>query len=77
MGDDRHAMAWRRGRRVEKVESRAKLDTMQAAGWVKSVIDAERPKRVFVDVGGVGAGVYEHADATGDLERSATAPECE
>jgi hypothetical protein len=59
MGDDRHAMAWRRGRRVEKVESKSKLDTMQAAGWLKSVIDAERPKRVFVDVGGVGAGVYD------------------
>jgi hypothetical protein len=59
MGDDRHAMAWRRGRRVAKVESKSKLDTMQAAGWLKSVIDAERPKRAFVDVGGVGAGVYD------------------
>lgn len=59
MGDDRHAMAWRRGRRIEKVESRGKLDTMQAAGWVKQVIDTERPKRLFIDVGGVGAGVYD------------------
>jgi len=59
MGDDRHAMAWRRGRRVEKVESRRKLDTMQAAGWVKQVIDADKPKRLFLDVGGVGAGVYD------------------
>jgi hypothetical protein len=59
MGDDRHGMAWRRGRRVEKVESRRKLDTMQAAGWVKQVIDADRPKRLFLDVGGVGAGVYD------------------
>jgi len=59
MGDDRHAMAWRRGRRIEKIESRAKLDTMQAAGWVKQVIDTDRPKRLFVDVGGVGAGVYD------------------
>jgi len=59
MGDDRHAMAWRRGRRVEKVESRRKLDTMQAAGWVKQVIDTDKPKRLFLDVGGVGAGVYD------------------
>ncbi|HEU5272252.1 MAG TPA: hypothetical protein VFU97_01220, partial [Xanthobacteraceae bacterium] len=34
-------------------------DTMQAAGWAKQVIDADRPKRLFVDVGGVGAGVYD------------------
>ena len=54
MGEDRSAMAWRRGRRVEKVESRTRLDTMAAAGWLKQVIDRDRPKRVFVDVGGVG-----------------------
>ena len=57
IGEDRHAMAWRRGRRVEKVESRTRLDTMEAAGWLKQVIDRDRPKRVFVDVGGVGAGI--------------------
>ena len=58
-GEDRHAMAWRQGRRLIKVECKTKLDTMQAAGWVKQVIDTDRPKRVFVDVGGVGAGVYD------------------
>ena len=31
LGEDRHAMAWRRGRKIEKVETRQKLDTMQAA----------------------------------------------
>ena len=36
-----------------------RLDTMQAAGWVKQVIDADKPRRVFIDVGGVGAGVYD------------------
>jgi hypothetical protein len=58
-GDDRHAMAWRQGRCVTKVECKSKLDTMQAAGWVKQVIDKDHPKRVFIDVGGVGAGVYD------------------
>jgi hypothetical protein len=58
-GDDRHAMAWRQGRRLIKVETRSKLDTMQAAGWLKFVIDRDRPSRAFVDVGGVGAGVYD------------------
>lgn len=59
MGADRHSMARREGRRVTKVESRSKLDTVQAAGWCKQVIDAEKPARLFIDVGGVGAGVYD------------------
>lgn len=58
-GADRHSMARRRGRRIRSVESRSKLDTMQAAGWCKQVIDAEKPARLFIDVGGVGAGVYD------------------
>ncbi len=59
LGDDRHSMAWRRGRRVLKVESRTKLDTVQGAGWVRHVIDTEKPAKVFIDVTGVGAGVYD------------------
>ena len=56
-GGDRHAMAWRRGRVVIKVETRVKLDTVEATGWVKSVIDRDKPAKVFIDVGGVGAGI--------------------
>lgn len=59
MGDDRHSMAFRRGRCVERIVSKTKLDTMQAAGWCKQVIDAEKPARLFIDVGGVGAGIYD------------------
>lgn len=58
-GADRHSMAFRRGRKVEKIESRSKLDTMAGAGWAKQVIDNEKPARMFIDVGGVGAGVYD------------------
>lgn len=58
-GSDRHSMAFRQGRRVVRVESRSKLDTMQGAGWAKQVIDTQRPARMFIDVGGVGAGVYD------------------
>lgn len=58
-GSDRHSMARRRGRKVLSVESRQKLDTMQGAGWAKQVIDTEKPARMFIDVGGVGAGVYD------------------
>lgn len=59
MGSDRHSMAWRQGRQVTKVESKQKLDTVQGAGWAKSVIDKDKPAKLFIDVGGVGAGVYD------------------
>jgi len=36
-----------------------------AAGWLKQVIDRDRPKRVFVDVGGVGAGIYDRLNEMG------------
>lgn len=58
-GNDRFSVAWRRGRKVSKVESKAKLDTVQGANWLKQIIDADKPARLFIDVGGVGAGVYD------------------
>lgn len=58
-GNDGSAMARRRGRKVASVERRHKLDTMQCAGWAKQVIDTEKPARMFIDVGGLGAGVYD------------------
>ena len=58
-GEDRHAMARRRGRKLLGVECRLKLDTMEGAGWAKQVIDTEKPTKMFIDVGGVGAGVYD------------------
>jgi hypothetical protein len=65
LGPDRHAMAWRQGRRLLRVECKKGLDTMQAAGWVKQVIDTDRPARVFIDVGGVGTGVYDRLKEMG------------
>lgn len=58
-GDDRFSIAWRKGRKVEKVESKAKLDVVQGANWVRQVIEADKPARVFVDVGGLGAGTVD------------------
>jgi len=58
-GSDRHAMAWRKGRKLIKVERKAGLNTMQAAGWCKQVLDSDKPVKLFIDVGGVGAGVYD------------------
>jgi hypothetical protein len=35
------------------------------ANWLKQVTDAEKPKRGFIDVGGVGAGVYDLLNSWG------------
>lgn len=58
-GDDGCAMARRRGRKVTQVDRRYKLTTMEAAGWAKQVIDAEKPARMFIDTGGLGVGIYD------------------
>ena len=58
-GDDRFSLAWRRGRKVEKVESKSKIDIVAGANWCRSVITTDKPKRMFIDVGGLGAGVYD------------------
>lgn len=58
-GDDGSAMARRRGRVVSSVERRFKLTTMEAVGWCKQVIDTERPARFFIDIGGLGVGIFD------------------
>ena len=58
-GKDRFSVARRRGRKVYKVESKLQLSTMEGAGWIKQIIDTEKPARVFIDVGGPGPGVYD------------------
>jgi hypothetical protein len=58
-GDDRFSLAWRRGRRIYRVESRTKVDVVTGANWLKQVIDQDKPARVFLDLGGVGAGTFD------------------
>jgi hypothetical protein len=58
-GDDGFAIAWRRGRKVEKVERRFKLSVVEGANWVRSIIDSDDPARVFIDLGSSGAGVVD------------------
>ena len=55
---DRFSLAWRRGPKVLKVDSRLGLDNVAGANWIRDVIDADAPAKVFIDVGGLGAGVY-------------------
>ncbi|SCW56853.1 hypothetical protein SAMN02927924_01423 [Sphingobium faniae] len=61
-GDDRTALAKRRGRALlEPVQSWRNLDTMQTAGRVKALYDetppAEQPSHIVVDTIGIGSGV--------------------
>lgn len=58
-GNDRFSLSWRQGRKVRKIESKSKLDTVAGANWIKQVIDSDKPARVFIDVGGIGAGVFD------------------
>lgn len=64
-GDDSTAMIRRRGGKAFGLERRAKWDTMAVAGWAKKVIDEEAPARMFIDVGGIGAGVYDRLKEMG------------
>lgn len=58
-GDDRFSVAWRQGRKLTKTQSKDKLDNVQGANWIKEIIDQDAPDRVFIDVGGQGAGVFD------------------
>jgi hypothetical protein len=58
-GDDRFSVAWRRGRKLFKVESRQKIGTVEGANLLKQIIDVDNPARVFLDLGGVGAGTFD------------------
>lgn len=58
-GKDRFSIAWRRGRKVSKIESdAAPIDTLRAAAKLKAIIDTDKPTRMFIDAGG-GGGVFD------------------
>lgn len=58
-GDDDFCIAWRRGRQVSRVERKSKIDIVAGANWVKRVVDEDDPAIMFIDVGGLGAGVVD------------------
>lgn len=68
-GDDRTSLCLRQGRLVPWIKSYSKKDTMQVAGIVKTTIEELKLEgrlgdRVFIDVGGLGAGVYDRLRET-------------
>lgn len=58
-GGDMTAIVVRQGRKVHKIYKYAQQDTMQVAGLVRRVMSDWKPKYVFVDTVGIGAGVYD------------------
>lgn len=58
-GDDRTSIYFRQGRFARCLGSYEKKDTMQVAGIVKKVIDEVEPDQCAIDIGGLGAGVYD------------------
>lgn len=58
-GDDRTAIVRRHGRKAFGLETYIKKDTMEITGIVHSIYQEEKPDKIFVDVGGLGAGVVD------------------
>lgn len=58
-GDDRFSIALRQGRKLFRLENRAKISVVDGANWVREVIDRYKVARMFIDVGGLGAGVVD------------------
>lgn len=64
-GGDRFAIAFRRGRRIERVIYRNKINAVTALNWMKSIIDTYKPAAMFIDSGGLGAPLIEMLKASG------------
>jgi len=58
-GDDESALVKRKGKRVISVSGIRKRDTMEVAGWVANQAKSEKPDSIFIDVIGIGAGVFD------------------
>lgn len=56
---DRTAIVRRRTRRIFGIETFNKLNTMQIAARIHTIIKQEKPARVFIDVGGLGVGIVD------------------
>ncbi len=64
-GDDRTSIILRQGRVAFGLQSFVKKDTMEVTGIVVQLIKEHNPAKVFVDVGGLGAGVVDRLNELG------------
>lgn len=64
-GDDQSVIVVRQGLKLLKMLKYREIDTMQLASIVANLIDTDKPDAVFVDDGGVGAGVVDRLHQLG------------
>lgn len=67
-GDDRTVFCFRRGRWCYKFMSYEKLDNVAVANIATTFIKDYQPHRIFMDIGGQGAGVYDILKDRGFIE---------
>lgn len=70
-GDDRFSVAWRKGRKVLKIESRNKIGTAEALAWLKDIVEQHCPVKMFIDAGGGGDRLYDLLVSWGEPFESA------
>ncbi len=58
-GDDKTVFCFRKGRLCIKFEVLEKQDVVSIANFCQGIIQDYTPVRIFLDIGGVGAGVYD------------------
>lgn len=58
-GSDRTSIIRRRGRHAYNLQSYSKLDPMEVVGKVHRIIIDESPSKVCIDIGGLGAGIFD------------------
>lgn len=56
-GGDRFCVVWRRGDKVVKIKYRNKLEHDDAVAWLSKIIDEDRPERMCIDRGSMGANI--------------------
>jgi hypothetical protein len=64
-GGDRFAIVWRRGDKVIKVRYRKKLEHDEAVAWLSSIIDEDKPDKMCIDRGSMGANILSSLRALG------------
>jgi hypothetical protein len=58
-GVDKSIILKRKGPRVYEIAQFSKIDTMELAGWIALAISEDQPDAVYIDVIGIGYGVYD------------------
>lgn len=61
-GADKTAVATLRGAVIEKIDALAHRDTMETAGYVRARLLNEPGSRAYIDIIGIGAGVFDRLD---------------